>query len=175
MNKQCSKCKVIKPIDEFHKNKEMKDGHFAHCKECHHLKAKEWEKNNREKRIAYQAKWTKENPELIKKYQQAYRDRTDKGILKQRRQNWNKNELDKVYGALIPIQNDRCAICEKPFKKRRYIDHNHSNREIRGLLCQFCNVGISYFENVEGFADKTKNYLNNYPAKKVSLRKYWYK
>jgi len=34
MNKTCSKCKKLKPINQFYKNKTRKDGCRCHCKEC---------------------------------------------------------------------------------------------------------------------------------------------
>lgn len=32
--KQCIKCGVVKPLDEFYKNANCTDGHFNKCKEC---------------------------------------------------------------------------------------------------------------------------------------------
>lgn len=34
MTKQCSKCKVEKPLEEFHKNKKAPEGRHYHCKVC---------------------------------------------------------------------------------------------------------------------------------------------
>lgn len=43
------------------------------------------------------------------------------------------------------MQNGCCIICSKhqsEFKQRLFVDHNHINNEIRGLLCRQCNLGI---------------------------------
>lgn len=34
MTKACSKCSVVKPLDEYHRNKGRKDGRLAQCKPC---------------------------------------------------------------------------------------------------------------------------------------------
>jgi hypothetical protein len=34
IEKKCSKCSVVKPLSEFHKNKATKDGHSSNCKDC---------------------------------------------------------------------------------------------------------------------------------------------
>ena len=34
MDKKCSKCKELKSVDDFHKNKATKDGLNAYCKVC---------------------------------------------------------------------------------------------------------------------------------------------
>ncbi len=34
ITKRCSRCKQIKPISEFHKNRAQKDGYRNHCKNC---------------------------------------------------------------------------------------------------------------------------------------------
>lgn len=42
MEKQCKKCKKIKPLDNFYKHKGMADGHVNTCKECKINYAKEY-------------------------------------------------------------------------------------------------------------------------------------
>jgi 5-methylcytosine-specific restriction endonuclease McrA len=47
--KQCSKCKWIKPIGEFHKGEKYKGGIRSQCKKCAHKQVGEWQKNNPDK------------------------------------------------------------------------------------------------------------------------------
>ena len=46
----------------------------------------------------------------------------------------------KDYEALVDSQNNLCAICG--LDDKLYVDHNHSEGHVRGLLCQNCNVVI---------------------------------
>ena len=56
------------------------------------------------------------------------------------------------YETMLRTQNDCCAICKKAESKRRRdgslqklsIDHDHSTGQVRQLLCNYCNLLISY-------------------------------
>lgn len=47
--KKCFKCGAIKPLFNFYKHKQMKDGHLNKCKDCN----KKDTKDNRKKNIDY--------------------------------------------------------------------------------------------------------------------------
>lgn len=50
-------------------------------------------------------------------------------------------------------QNGKCLICFNKFEKLS-IDHCHSTGELRGLLCNFCNIGIGLFlEDVDAMEE----------------------
>ena len=53
MTKQCSKCKSIKDISMFYRNKAKKDGRQTHCKECHNEVTMAWRKANPDKYSKY--------------------------------------------------------------------------------------------------------------------------
>ena len=46
--KQCFRCKINKPENEFHKNKAAGDGLYTYCKVCHNSIMKKWQKENKE-------------------------------------------------------------------------------------------------------------------------------
>jgi len=52
MEKQCSVCKIAKPITEFSKNKWKRDGLQTKCKTCNSKLIKEYYERNREKHRA---------------------------------------------------------------------------------------------------------------------------
>lgn len=122
MNKKCTKCKVIKDINEFYSCKRDKSGVRSWCKECdnnapdnytHSLKGKHV-------RMLYNDLPKTRNTRLLKKF----------GIT-----------LNQ-YNVIIKQQNNKCAICGKSTKKRLNVDHDHKTKKIRGLLCTPCNTAI---------------------------------
>ena len=53
--------------------------------------------------------------------------------------------------ALHIDQAGRCKVCgDFPHKNRSLsIDHDHTTRKIRGLLCTRCNMGLGYLSSIE--------------------------
>ena len=51
--KKCTKCGIEKPLTEFHKHKETKDGLYGRCKQCARQYDKEYYAKNKEKIISY--------------------------------------------------------------------------------------------------------------------------
>lgn len=65
--KICTICKQSLKEISFAKDKSLKCGLTAQCKQCRNLKKKEWEKENKSKIQAYTKKYRKENIERISK------------------------------------------------------------------------------------------------------------
>src|ERR1035437_2791733 len=58
------------------------------------------------------------------------------------------------YDILLQTQNGHCCTCLRTpadeHHKRLFVDHNHTTRIIRGLLCSRCNSILGYsYENPE--------------------------
>lgn len=108
---KCSKCKETKEPEEFYNNSVSKNGKASQCISCATEVTKDWGQRNAERlrRNNYRIKY---------------------GITVEQ------------YDSLLKEQNFCCAICdrhESEFKRRLAVDHNHVTREIRGLLCNYCN------------------------------------
>ena len=125
--KQCAGCRRWKSASEFyaHHRRGLQDK----CKACkaeynraHYLKNKE--------RYLASASRTKAKP--------GYRDM----ILRQ------LYGIDQAtYDRMFEHQGGVCAICATPPSNRRRlcVDHCHSTNVVRGLLCDRCNTGLSWF------------------------------
>jgi len=50
------------------------------------------------------------------------------------------------YYALLARQGGVCPICKKQRKRQPGVDHCHSTKQVRGLLCSKCNVGLGHFD-----------------------------
>jgi hypothetical protein len=71
------------------------------------------------------------------------------------RLNYYDKNLLKIYGitrneyeALRLKQDNRCAICKRPFEKLPHVDHDHKTGKVRGLLCGDCNRGLGWIEKI---------------------------
>ena len=49
-----------------------------------------------------------------------------------------------LYLTLVARQQGRCGICQKPAK---YVDHDHITKQVRGILCNRCNLGLGHFND----------------------------
>lgn len=76
----------------------------------------------------------------------------------------NFNLKPERYEEMLLEQNGKCAICFKecPTGRNLAIDHNHKTNEVRGLLCQSCNLGIGKFYDDKALLDRAIQYLNRY-------------
>jgi hypothetical protein len=69
----------------------------------------------------------------------------------------------KDYEVMVAAQNNKCAICGLDGKDNRYgklsVDHCHSTRKIRGLLCNSCNHMIGKAKDNADILSKAAAYL----------------
>lgn len=80
MDKQCTKCKAIKPVESFHKSSRSKDGRQYRCIECRRPASAARNKNlyqtseaYRKQCSEYKKKYRKDNAAKISEYQLRYR------------------------------------------------------------------------------------------------------
>ena len=132
--KTCSRCKEEKPIDFFGKRKDRPGKYRSECRECY----------NKDRDV--------------EKYNHRYKDY---------RRNWHLTKHYNItledYNQMFADQEGRCGICgthQTECKKALAVDHNHETNEVRGLLCDPCNLGLGKLgDNVEGL-EQAMRYLN---------------
>lgn len=86
--KLCSGCKLIKDINEFHKNKSKKDGLQDHCKICRNSKSQQ----NKEKRKEYRKEWYLKNLDKVKSLSNLRYHLNKDDINKKKKENYRKDE-----------------------------------------------------------------------------------
>ncbi len=121
-NKYCFKCKKEKEINQFNKNKAKKDGLSTYCKSCCNAYTNNRYATNLELRIR----------------------------LKNKNLKYCHNLTPEEYINKLNSQNNNCAICGQPqsnFKRALAIDHDHTTKNVRGLLCNKCNRGLGLFDD----------------------------
>lgn len=69
------------------------------------------------------------------------------------------------YDAMLAAQGGKCGICNKPPRpeRRLAVDHDHSNGDIRGLLCTACNRELRYFDGHPDYLARAIDYLTKEP------------
>jgi hypothetical protein len=111
-------------------------------------------------------KWRQAHPEQVletnRKWKQAHPEQVRESNRKHK-----YGARDGVYAQLMIKQNGCCAICGgNRSKKILGIDHDHTTKEVRGLLCGKCNVAIGYMDDNPDWLHKAANYLTTRNAGK---------
>jgi len=132
-----------------------------------------------------QRRWRAANPDKVRTYARAWRDRNPDYARKWRLANpdkvkeysaygsrWVAANPDKVqrakrkhkygitpeqYDELVVSQTGRCRICEEGVEL--VIDHDHTTGRVRGLLCGTCNSGLGMFRDRPDILQKAIQYL----------------
>lgn len=72
------------------------------------------------------------------------------------------------YEKLLQNQGGVCAICGKPpLSKRLSVDHDHVTKQIRGLLCNYCNLRIVGKARDASLYRRAAEYLEQPPGQVV--------
>lgn len=138
--KTCNGCKNEQPLSEFYPapNTRCLYGVGGQCKRCISKKNKE--------RAALR---TQEQIERKRDYMRWLHISRNYGI--------SRDE----YVSLLAAQGGACAICRSPDFRGRTpcVDHDHETGAVRGILCDRCNTGLGYFDDVEAGIAQALDYL----------------
>ncbi len=114
---------------------------------------KEWRLKNIDKSKAYNRKWylKSRSPEQLEKEKWA--------------QIKYRYDLEKEdYERILKGQDNKCKVCDKEFDSngrctKLHIDHCHDSDEVRGFLCNNCNIGLGYFYDDPKILQSAVEYL----------------
>ena len=172
-DKPCSLCEAVFPYtgDYFCLDKRNKTGLSSYCRECKR------KYNSKEKKRVYRI----QNKEKINKWaREYYHANKEKFRLRNRQYGAKPETKERAYRSrilksyaitwerykeLLSEQGGVCAICGGEKGSNRLVnylsvDHDHETKEIRGLLCNDCNLGLGNFKDNPTLMSKAIEYLN---------------
>lgn len=134
----------------------------------------EWKLKNKDKIKAYSKKhyssmykksYYQENKDRIKLWNRNYWHENKDRWKESSRENWLKRNYGidlKIYNELFEKQSGCCAICgvhQSKQKRVMAVDHCHSTKAVRGLLCFNCNTAIGKFNDDASLLYKAIAYI----------------
>ena len=134
IRKQCSKCGLWLPPEDFWDDKGNKSGKKAACKVC--LKSKK-----------------KRDPADSRRYNYGLTSEEYDTI------GWAQNYCCAICGVK---EEELVKVSTAPLNQHLHVDHNHVTGEVRGLLCFRCNHGLGKFQDSIEFLEAAADYLRNY-------------
>lgn len=165
LDKTCSRCKQIKPLTGFYKNRTTKDGYAYECKKCKDSRPNTYWKTEKARaadRERYKRRTgTPEGKAALLEANRRYKQ-SERGKLAAWARHITKNySIDaEAYFEMLNKQGCGCAICgTKPAERRMHVDHSHSTKAVRGILCSKCNQAIGLLNENPQLFDKAKQYL----------------
>lgn len=144
---RCYTCCVVKPVSEFKTYNDPKQPingwrYHTQCRECAKSASRAYGTSDRERRNARLRDWRRRNPKAASKKDLRAHLQAIYGISIQERE------------AIFASQGWLCAICDR--KVRLVLDHNHQTGELRGGLCNRCNVRLGFIEREADVAAAAK-------------------
>ncbi len=138
-SKACTKCKKVKPLDDFYVKKTASDGRVSWCAECTRARRRAYGKANRAKETAQSAQWRAENKarhdEYMKKWRAENRDAIREHDKKWRDSNRElKRALDRAFRAknaeaIRQKRADNIEFHKERERRYRASSNAHAQRE----------------------------------------------
>jgi hypothetical protein len=179
-SKICVKCGILKPLSDFYKQSDMRDGYRNNCKPCHLNAHKDWYLRNREYEIARVSKWQQENADRVNEVQRINRTRRGDEYKRQEREGHLRRKYgltQNMYEALVLAQLGKCAVCGANEATNLHVDHDHRTNKVRGLLCGKCNKAIGLLNDdpdlmlaAKRFLERSAAFWESSPSRSVSRR-----
>lgn len=157
----CATCMEVRPLSCFGKDKRTVTGFRSSCKDCVNIG------NRKSVNKAIKDEGVDEFRHQRRESVRRWRKNTRPKRLEHFQRQEKEANLRRLYGisihdfnVLLADQDGRCAICCTPNPQRSWhVDHCHDSGEIRGILCNLCNVGIGAFKENQDALEMARIYL----------------
>lgn len=133
--KICTGCGIKKQLEDFSIHSGFKDGRNSRCKMCKNVMQTEGYRSGKYKKPVYKP-YT---------YQKQLRDRYGLSLLE--------------YEKMVLECQGMCQICGR--KEPLNVDHCHTTKKVRGLLCTRCNTGLGKFKDNIDILQSAIKYLES--------------
>jgi len=152
--KRCTKCGEVKPLDEFHVDKNRSDGRRSACKDCARIRRQEYYWQNRETALEKTKAYYGQNRETILEGRLPGRGAYRKCVKNP------KCPAVGLHGAEFVLFH--CEVCGKEFRRLKCnIDWAYENK---GYLPKFCSRECHY-------ASMRKDYKSPYARNIERIKK----
>lgn len=118
--KQCSKCKIVKPLEEYHKDKSSKNGLRSICKECRRPISKIYYLENKEKINKNNKRYHEKNKEKINERRKRYYLKNKEKFIE------NNKCYNQDHKTFVYAHKTSCAICKETNKV--VLNFHHRNK-----------------------------------------------
>lgn len=152
MEKKCRYCGKIKPIEEFRKNKSMKDGYLHKCRECDIRLKLEYRKKHRKELAEKSREYRKNNRDACLERSRTYYQNNKEGFLKGCRIYYENNKEKIKEKSKIYYENNKKEILEKNKLYRQTPkgkEINHEKRRRRRAKCKNTNITTGWLMSLK--------------------------
>jgi hypothetical protein len=132
LNKACTKCLIVKRLDEFGVAKNTKDGRKSRCKTCLAEQSRKYNVENSEKRRESERNWRLQNPDKVKAQAKRSRERNKDGY-KRRLETWKDANPERYKAGKRANTQNRRALA-----KSLLIEYNASESSFIRVLYDGC-------------------------------------
>lgn len=130
-SKECFKCKIVKPIEQFYKHSAMADGHLNKCIDCAKLDVKQHRENNIERIREYDRQRAKTDSRIRYAIEVSRRWRTEDS-----RRTKSHNAVARAIKSGV-LQRMPCEVCSKADTHAHHDDYDQP-LQVR-WLCPACH------------------------------------
>ena len=120
MQKECTKCGEVKPLEGFGVRNKSKSGRAASCKDCDNARNKKYREENRDKVSARKKKYHEDNRDEIAVYRKKYYEKNRDETLARNKKYYEENR-DKVSARekkYYEENHDKVSARKKKYRKK---------------------------------------------------------